>query len=621
MPRALHQHDTDKHSAKPDVREPAPAGDGELQALADASPRVASLHALQRLADASPRVASLHALQRLADRRGPAPTDPKRQQAIARAGVLGPGTPYPHRDTIQAAFGRHRIDGVVAHTDHLARSASSQLEARGYAIGEHVGFASERPDLFAATHEAVHYVQKQRGGVGSPAAAGGEGDPHERQANALARDVVEGYSVERALDRTPAGSRAGDGGDSVQRLGEVEALNNTKGLSIRTANRRASVTATSGEVYAKFEFIIHSLWQNEGFLDTILAAIRRAHPNLTSDADATNWGKANNMHLNRFVAEELKAARCLSYAQVVASRIIQSTQNQWVYVVGVDYTAGFGADHGWVVTSPNQLRRGENNHLSNDYTQAELDDIMIADAWDSFKAMSLGRYLRAQHNYFGADVRTDQVKIIESGQALGAQAFAQRFPQTLIRSIKNAASSTLREHKRDNRNSYDGDKEYASKDKVVWDFARDKSHVNLEHDDAARLWSYANNLGRGNRNRAYLAWAGDARGRRMDWQHEHARAAFHYLITTNALAQQARQLITDLDHTSPLPASIDGNDLWRYVQQERLTGSQTQTQQRRQALVRAMSTQQHREMQARAGRKTFTREVFPLLTQTQQQAL
>jgi hypothetical protein len=147
---------------------------------------------------------------------------PKRPDAIARRGVAGTGSQLPHLDQIQAAFGRHDVSQVRAHTGSEAEGASRELGARAYATGNDVAFAGS-PDLHTAAHEAAHVVQ-QRGGVQLKGGIdGGASDPYEQHADAVADAVVAGRSAEPLLDQfAHAGADASSTPD-VQRKGEPEA--------------------------------------------------------------------------------------------------------------------------------------------------------------------------------------------------------------------------------------------------------------------------------------------------------------------------------------------------------------------------------------------------------------
>lgn len=124
--------------------------------------------------------------------------------AAAQRGIAGPVVELPHRDRIQASFGRHDVSGIAAHVGGAARTAADSMGANAYATGSHVSFA-EHPDLHTAAHEAAHVVQ-QRGGVQLSGGVGKAGDAYEQHADAVADKVVAGESAEALLDE-----HAGDG--------------------------------------------------------------------------------------------------------------------------------------------------------------------------------------------------------------------------------------------------------------------------------------------------------------------------------------------------------------------------------------------------------------------------
>jgi len=127
---------------------------------------------------------------------------------IAASGVAGTGSPLPHLERIQQAFGPdHDLAHVRAHVGGDAAMAADEIGAEAYATGGHVAFRRE-PDLFTAAHEAAHVVQQQRG-VQLFGGVGAAGDHYEQHADAVADAVVAGGSAERLLDGVaPAGDAA-----------------------------------------------------------------------------------------------------------------------------------------------------------------------------------------------------------------------------------------------------------------------------------------------------------------------------------------------------------------------------------------------------------------------------
>ena len=104
------------------------------------------------------------------------------------------------------------LGGISAHVGGAAAEACAALDARAYATGDRIAFASA-PDLHTAAHEVTHVLQ-QRAGVALPGGVGAAGDTHERAADAIADAVVRGESV---IGRLPTGR--GGGAPAVQRAG------------------------------------------------------------------------------------------------------------------------------------------------------------------------------------------------------------------------------------------------------------------------------------------------------------------------------------------------------------------------------------------------------------------
>jgi hypothetical protein len=129
--------------------------------------------------------------------------DPGAVHAAAERGVASGGSSLPYLSDIQAAFGRHDVSDVQAHSDSAAQSASAAIGAEAYASGSDIAFAGN-PDKSTVAHEAAHVVQ-QRAGVSLSGGVGQAGDPYERHADAVADAVVQGKSAEPILDQMAGG--------------------------------------------------------------------------------------------------------------------------------------------------------------------------------------------------------------------------------------------------------------------------------------------------------------------------------------------------------------------------------------------------------------------------------
>src|SRR5262249_4304847 len=130
-------------------------------------------------------------------------------------GVATPSSALPHAAAIQAAFGKHDISGIQAHTGADAAASAKEMGAEAYATGDHVVLGGGA-DLHTVAHEAAHVVQ-QRAGVHLKGGVGAAGDRYEQHADAVADRVVQGTSAEGLLDEMTGGKtdRAPSGG--VQR--------------------------------------------------------------------------------------------------------------------------------------------------------------------------------------------------------------------------------------------------------------------------------------------------------------------------------------------------------------------------------------------------------------------
>lgn len=143
---------------------------------------------------------------------GAARQDPEQLHAVAARGVESATAEFPHRQRIEALFGRPVMARAALGGD--ARAACDALGAAAYARGDQVAFASPQPDLHVAAHEAAHTLQ-QRGGVQLAGGFGQAGDHHEQLADQAADRVVRG---EPAGDLFGDAPRAGSGAPAVQRV-------------------------------------------------------------------------------------------------------------------------------------------------------------------------------------------------------------------------------------------------------------------------------------------------------------------------------------------------------------------------------------------------------------------
>ena len=191
------------------VQRKIPCGDRFGRVFAHDIGKVPPIAAAARIPDLPPRSATVS----LPDARAwnfarvavHAPS-PATVQGVAQSGVGGSGGPLPYLGRIQPAFGSHDLSQVSAHQGSRARAAARSIAARAYTFDNQVVFGGA-PDLHTAAHEAAHIVQ-QRAGVRIPGGLSQPGDAYERQADAVAQEVVQGRSAEALLDEVTDG-RAG----------------------------------------------------------------------------------------------------------------------------------------------------------------------------------------------------------------------------------------------------------------------------------------------------------------------------------------------------------------------------------------------------------------------------
>ena len=573
------------------------------------------------------------AVQRLAeDERTPEGRAVRR----AEAGVRGPGTRYPHRERIQAAFGRHALDGLRAHVDADARSAARELHARAYTIGRDVAFAEAMPALHVAAHEAAHFVQ-QSTGVRLSGGVGRADDPHEAQAERVAEAVVEGRSAEAILDRIPAAPAAGSAG--VQLLGETAAIKYVHDAGIHRGNRRASIIATKGRSYAVHGFLVDKLWHDPEFTGPVFDAVLAAHPELENLAAAKKWVNAHAPNLNRYAVEALKAGNCGQFADVTTSVLIETTEKQWVHKAGLSGKAlgesGTYFDHGFVLTAPERLPtfvpkdqvQGESPRLPPDLeNRVEIDKVTVADAWDNETVVSLRKFVDGV-NCYDEKLSYADIQILFAFEAKGQENYDALYPPALRKVIRDGALAAHKRNKlekqyqRDEQTLYERQKElglgYAKEGGgETWDTEHD-GRIHVSHEDAARLWEETRAAdpwySSAAVTEAFTRWAKDPAAT-IDWSRaESARAAFSYLVGKDgALRVRAYALIDP----AALPAEMSGEQIWTYTDHQDL-----RTPERMGPLVAGLTPRQLAELRTHVMGFNWTRHVLPYLTPAQRKEL
>ncbi len=117
------------------------------------------------------------------------------------------------RGFLEPRFG-HDFSQVRVHSDARAAEAASAIGARAYTVSRDIVFGANEyaPQTDSGcrllAHELTHVVQ-QRAGVQLSSGVGQAGDAYERQADAVANQVVNGRSAEGILESAARGSWAG----------------------------------------------------------------------------------------------------------------------------------------------------------------------------------------------------------------------------------------------------------------------------------------------------------------------------------------------------------------------------------------------------------------------------
>jgi hypothetical protein len=189
--------------------------------------------------------------------------------AVAQRGTEGSGTPLPHLEQIQRAFGKYDVSRVRAFVGGAAREASEAIGAEAYAFGDRVAFR-DTPDLHTAAHEAAHVVQ-QRGALQIADGVGVAGDTYERHADAVAERVVAGRSVVNLL----AGNvgRAAGAGSPVRAVQRKEGKDDARILANQASlkNTDVEIPALEGALLqTRLEAVNRRLLSQEAFAAGLL---------------------------------------------------------------------------------------------------------------------------------------------------------------------------------------------------------------------------------------------------------------------------------------------------------------------------------------------------------------
>jgi hypothetical protein len=277
---------------------------------------------------------------------------------VAASGTRGGGGSLPHGGAIQAAFGKHDISAVRAHTGADAAAATSAMGAEAYASGNDIAFGGTA-SLHTAAHEAAHIVQ-QRAGVSLQGGVGKAGDAHEQHADAVADAVVQGRSAEGLLDKYTLAS-AGRG-SSVQHKGGPLQLSPLNDWGDLVSYRPSSKTQKG---LAKRRMEVHKIEEGWGpiNLDRYEVNVLRL-PVINGREVSPDWVvKQLQTNMNTFV--DTSAGNFSAYNSNDAAKL--KSDNSEGAVVHIDMGSqgrilrGTNVDDGSVVSSGVRTRRNKQN--------------------------------------------------------------------------------------------------------------------------------------------------------------------------------------------------------------------------------------------------------------------
>lgn len=134
------------------------------------------------------------------------------ERSIEQSRGGGHGLDHRTRGQMESAFGAD-FGGVRIHTDSRADSLSQSLSARAFATGQDVFFRQGEYDPGSSSgrellaHELTHVVQQTGGGIQRKMTVSEPNDPHEVEADEMARVVVQ---QEHRAQRQPEAPKPDD---------------------------------------------------------------------------------------------------------------------------------------------------------------------------------------------------------------------------------------------------------------------------------------------------------------------------------------------------------------------------------------------------------------------------
>lgn len=237
--------------------------------------------AIGRAPKAAGATADLRRLQRMA---GNAAIERAVRSEVSRGGrPLEPAL----REQLERGFGAD-LGSVRLHSDQGAAASARQVNARAYAYGEHIVIGDPVGDDWEGkrliAHELVHVLQQRRGGSQAPSPA--PRSSRERQAEAIAGDVLAGRRAASASGTAPGLARAHSKAD-IEALSDSDLASEHMTLQVWLQKHQVGETdyAENLEYFQNLEAVVMSRSP-----DALLAAPTSATPPAPETAGAPPLG-------------------------------------------------------------------------------------------------------------------------------------------------------------------------------------------------------------------------------------------------------------------------------------------------------------------------------------------
>jgi hypothetical protein len=301
---------------------------------------------------------------------------------------------------------------------HYNSDKPAQLNAHAYAQGTDIHLGSNQEKHLP--HEAWHVVQQKQGKVKPTMQMKGKINVNDDYSLEKEADVMGAKALQFTDNRTKAVSQRktinGSRSNTIQRVGELDALNKITGNSprsreMRRGNVRASIIDTSG----KSQIWVNVIRSDE-FKKKLNGALERTYNKLYPDKeDFASWYSFNYSSIYGLIINYLGYGNCGEFAHALKARLLQDTQDQYIYSAKHDNIVPISqyteeekklvdsqgdpleffvteGDHAFVVTYPNLVnfqyqsfyhRNSKKVKTEKRYNVNEMDmeKVRIADGW------------------------------------------------------------------------------------------------------------------------------------------------------------------------------------------------------------------------------------------------